>query len=101
MTFVYTLLCQDSHAINWEKVLVCDNWEKVLGLYCRKKGSLYYNAKGDAGIVRARLLSSRLEGGKEVFVRLNEKWVAKMKEEGKGETLPGPNITARRMRAIK
>lgn len=45
----------------------------------------------------------RLEGGKEVFVRLNE--IVGGRDEGAGGVggggLPGPNITARRMRAIK
>jgi len=50
----------------------------VIGKYTwslLEKSSLYYDAEAMAGIVcaRARLLSPRrFEGGKEVFVRLNE-----------------------------
>lgn len=51
---------------------------------------------------RARLLSPRrLEGGKEVFVRLNEIVGGSEPEEEKGKGFQAPNITARRMRAIK
>lgn len=81
----------------------CDNWGKSSWLLLSGKDSLYYGT----GVMqrsggRARFLSPRrLEGGKEVFVRLNEIVGGRDGGGEGGGGLPDPNITARRMRAIK